>query len=127
METEAREKAAQMKINNFYRSGTGNKNPETFYCIKEKHASREISSLKVNVTVITDPEEIVRVMQEWYETTAQATAPQIISLQQFMEEHNITLPQIKEDQKEMPSEEFSQEEIGEALKEAKEHSATATN
>jgi hypothetical protein len=36
-ETEVREKAAQMRINNFYRLGTGKMNPETFYFIKEKH------------------------------------------------------------------------------------------
>jgi hypothetical protein len=36
MEMEAREKAAQMRISNFYRSGTGKMNPETFYCIKKK-------------------------------------------------------------------------------------------
>jgi hypothetical protein len=107
MKTEAREKAAQMRINNFYKTGTGKMNPETFYCIKEKHANKEISSLEVNGTVITDPEEIVRVMQEWYEDTAQLTTPQTTSLQQFMEEHNITLPQISEDQKDRLSEEFT--------------------
>ena len=123
METEAREKAAQMRISNFYRSGTGKMNPETFYCIKEKHASREIPSLEINGIVITDPEEIVRVMQDWYENTAQTSTPQTTSLQQFIEEHNIVLPQITEGQKEMLSEEFSQEEIGDALKEAKEYSA----
>jgi hypothetical protein len=31
METEAREKAAQMRISNFYKTGTGKMNPETFY------------------------------------------------------------------------------------------------
>jgi hypothetical protein len=123
METETREKAAQMRISNFYRSGTGKMNPETFYCIKEKHASREIPSLEINGTVITDPEEIVRVMQDWYENTAQTSTLQTTSLHQFTEEHNIALPQITEDQKEMLSEEFSHEEIDEALKEAKEHSA----
>ncbi len=123
METEAREKAAQMRISNFYKTGTGKMNPETFYCIKEKHANREISSLEVNGTVVTDPEEIVRVMQEWYEDTAQLTTPQTTSLQQFIEEHHIILPQISEDQKDMLSEEFTQEEIGEALKDAKELSA----
>ncbi len=85
METEAREKAAQMRTSNFYRSGTGKMNPETFYCIKEKHASREIPSLEVNGTIITDPEEIVRIMQDWYEYTS---TPQTTSLQQFIEEHN---------------------------------------
>ncbi len=98
-------------------------NPETFYCIKEKQQNREISSLEVDGAVITDPEEIIRVMQEWYETTAQYTTTQTNPLQQFMEEHNFVLPQITEDQKEMLSEEFSQDEIGDAIKEAKEHSA----
>ena len=122
-ETEAREKAAQMRINNFYKTGIGKMNPETFYCIKEKQPNREISSLEVDGAVITDPEEIIRVMQEWYETTAQYTTTQTTPLQQFMEEHNVVLPQITEDQKEMLSEEFSQDEIGDAIKEAKEHSA----
>jgi hypothetical protein len=40
------------------------------------------------------------------------------SLQQFMDEHNIILPQLSEDQKDMLSEEFSREEIGDALKDA---------
>jgi len=62
-------------------------------------------------------------MQEWYEVTAQHATPQTTSLQQFLEDHNIILPQITEDQKGALSEEFSQEEIADALKEAKEHSA----
>ena len=35
-------------------------NPETFYYLQEKHVSRENSSLKLNGTVITNPEDIVR-------------------------------------------------------------------
>jgi hypothetical protein len=46
-------------------------NPETFYCIKEKQPSRKIPSFEVNGAVVTDPEEIIRVMQEAYETNAQ--------------------------------------------------------
>ncbi len=45
-------------------------------------------------------------MQDWYENTAQTSTPQTTSLQQFIEEHNIILPQITEDQKEMLSEEY---------------------
>jgi hypothetical protein len=48
-----------MRINNFYKTGTGKMNPETFYCIKEKQPNREISSLEVDGAVITDPEEII--------------------------------------------------------------------
>jgi hypothetical protein len=112
-----------MRKSNFYRSGMGKMNPETFYCIKEKHASREFISLEVNGIIITDLEEIVRIMQDWYENTTQTSTPQTTSLQQLIEEHNIVLPQITEGQKEMLTEEFSQEEIGDALKEAKEYSA----
>ena len=49
METEAKEKAANMKISNFYKIGTGKMSPETFYCIKEKQASREIHLLCWNL------------------------------------------------------------------------------
>jgi hypothetical protein len=73
METEARKKAAQMRINNLYKTSTGKINPETFYCIEEKLASREILSLEVNGIVITDSEVIVRIMQEWNELIAQHT------------------------------------------------------
>jgi hypothetical protein len=38
-ETESREQGAQMRIKNFYKTGTGKMNPETFYCIKEKQTS----------------------------------------------------------------------------------------
>jgi hypothetical protein len=74
-------------------------NPETFYCIKEKHASREILSLEVNGIIITDPKEIVRIMQDWYENTTQTSTPQTTSLQQLIVEHNIVLPQITEGNK----------------------------
>jgi len=75
METESREQAAQMRIRNFYKTGTGKMNPETFYCIKEKQASREIHSLTVDGRNITDPEEIVQIMENWYEDTAQHHKP----------------------------------------------------
>ncbi len=76
METEAREMAAQMRTSNFYRSGTGKMNPETNILLHQrKTASREIPTLEVNGTVITDPEEIVRVMQDWYENTSTPQNP----------------------------------------------------
>ena len=37
----------------------GKMNPETFYYLQEKHVSRENSSVKVNGTAITNPEDIV--------------------------------------------------------------------
>jgi hypothetical protein len=47
-EIESREQAAQMRIKNFYKTGTGKMNPETFYCIKEKQTSSKIHSIMVD-------------------------------------------------------------------------------
>ena len=98
-------------------------NPETFYCIKEKQASREIHSLTVDGRNITDPEEIVQIMQNWYEDTAQHTTPQTTTLSEFLEQHNILLPQLTDEQKNDLAEEFTTDEISDALKEAQEKSA----
>ncbi len=122
METESREQVAQMRKRNFYKTGTGKMNPETFYCTKEKQASREIHSLTVDGR-ITDPEEIVQIMQNWYEDTAQHTTPPTTTLSEFLEQHNILLPQLTDEQKNDLAEEFTTDEISDALKEAQEKSA----
>ena len=62
-------------------------------------------------------------MQQWYEHTAERALPQTKGLQEFLTAHNIRLPQITEEHKEMLEEEFSQEEVYEAIKEANEVSA----
>jgi hypothetical protein len=118
METESREQAAQMRIKNFYKTGTGKMNPETFYCIKEKQTSREIHSLTIDGRNITDPEEIVQIMQNWYEDTAQQSTPQTTTLSEFLDQHNILLPQLTDEQKNDLAEEFTTDEISDALKEA---------
>jgi exonuclease III len=123
METESREKAAQMRISNFYKTGTGKMSPETFYCIKERHPNREIHSLTVDGRNITDPEEIVHTMQNWYENTAQHMTPQTTTLTDFLDQHDILLPQLTDEQKDILAEEFSTDEISEAIKEAQENSA----
>jgi hypothetical protein len=112
-----------MRIRNFYKTGTGKMNPETFYCIKEKQASREIHSLTVDGRNIKDPEEIVQIMQNWYEDTAQHATPQTTTLSDFLEQHNILLPQLTDEQKNDLAEEFTTEEVSDALKEAQEKSA----
>jgi hypothetical protein len=57
MKTEAIEKAAQRSINNT----NGQKEPWNFFIgSRTKHVSREQSSLKVNGTVIANPEDIVQ-------------------------------------------------------------------
>jgi len=124
LDIEAKDKATQTRISNFHRSGIGKMTPETFYCVKEKHASKDIHELEHEGRTITDPEEIVRTMQQWYEDTAQAVTPQTMNLQEFLQENDISLPQIDEDHKEMLQEEFTQEEVKEAIQEAHEASAS---
>ncbi len=88
-----------MRIKNFYKAGTGKMNPETFYCIKEKQTSREIHSIMVDGRNITDPEEIVQTMQNWYEDTAQHLTPQTTTLTEFLDQNDIILPQLTDEQK----------------------------
>jgi len=122
-EIEAKDKASQMRISNFYKTNIGKMVPETFYCAKDKRAPRKIHTLENEGQVITDQEEIVQVMQQWYERTAERVTPQTMGLQEFLAAHNMHLPQITQDHKEMLEEEFSMEEVHEAIREANEVSA----
>ncbi len=100
-----------MRISNFYKTNIGKMVPETFYCAKDKRAPRKIHTLENEGQVITDQEEIVQVMQQWYERTAERVTPQTMGLQEFLAAHNMHLPQITQDHKEMLEEEFSMEEV----------------
>jgi hypothetical protein len=122
-EIESKEQASQMRISNFYRTNIGKMVPETFNCIKEKNMSRKIHKLEHEGNIITNQEEIVSVMQKWYEQTAERALPQTVSLSEFLDTQNIVLPQISEDHKDMLQEEFSSEEVLEAINEANEVSA----
>ena len=64
---EAKDKAAQMRISNFYRTRIGKMVPETFHCAKEKKPPRKILTLEHEGRTITQQEEIIQVMQQfWY-------------------------------------------------------------
>jgi hypothetical protein len=67
----AKDKAAQMCISNFYRPRIGKMVPETFRCTKEKKVSGKIHTLQHEGKNISQQEEIVQVMQQWYEETAE--------------------------------------------------------
>ena len=73
---------------------------------------------------ITDPDDIVTIMQEWYEKTASQDTPQTIPLATFLQQHQIALPQLDEMQQEELGEEFTEEEVKEALQDATEASAS---
>jgi hypothetical protein len=73
---EAKDTASRMCISNFYKTGVGKMQPETFYCIKNANRSRNINLLRHEGALITDPDQIVATMQAWYERTAERTLPQ---------------------------------------------------
>jgi hypothetical protein len=54
-------------------------------------------------------------MQQWYEKTAERLVPQTESLNNFLERHGMDLPQIDEDQKAMLEEEFTLQEVKQAI------------
>jgi hypothetical protein len=120
---EAKDTASRMRISNFYKTGIGKMQPETFYCIKNPNRSRDINSLRHEGAVVTDPDQIVATMQAWYERTAERALPQTETLTDFLARHHTDLPQIEEDQKEALEEEFSVDEVKHAIKEAHEVSA----
>ena len=115
---EAKEQASQMRISNFYKTETGKMVPTTFHCIKEKNLGKKIQQLEHEGRVITDQEEIVTIMQQWYEQTAERALPQTLSLPAFLATHNVVLPQISDEHKEMLEEEFSVDEVRDAINDA---------
>jgi hypothetical protein len=97
--------------------------PETFHCIKEGNRSRAIHKLEHEGRTVMDPEEIITIMQQWYEKTAERLVPQAETLYEFLERHDVELPQIDDDQKAMLEEEFTPQEVKQAIQEANEISA----
>jgi len=120
---EAKDKAAQMRISHFYATGAGTMTPQSFYCIKEPHKSRQINKLIMEGREITDQQEIINIMQAWYERTAMVKQPQTVTLQQFLDNYDVQLPQLTDEQKDDLSDPFTQQEVHEALLEASEVSA----
>jgi hypothetical protein len=82
---EARDTASTKRIRNFYKTTTGKMVPETFHCIKEGNRSRAIHKLEHEGRTVMDPEEIITIMQQWYEKTAERLIPQAETLYEFLE------------------------------------------
>ncbi len=91
--------------------------PETFHSIREKNRSMVIHKLEHEGRTVTDLEEIITIMQQWYEKTAERLVPQTESLNNFLERHGMDLPLIDEDQKAMLEEEFTLQEVKQAIQE----------
>ena len=97
---EAKEEAARVRISNFYLTGQGTMQPQSFFCTKEPNTSRKIHTLETQQGVTTDPNEIIRIMQQHYEITATEKPVQTETLPEFLETLQITLPQLLDEQKE---------------------------
>ena len=124
-ELEMKEKAMQIRINNFYKTNTGKMVPTTFNCIKEKVKSKDIQDIMVGGRQINKNEDIVKEMQSWYQETANNMQEQTMSLNEFLQNNNVTnLPQITEEQKIELEKPFTSDEIIFALKAANEKSAS---
>jgi hypothetical protein len=123
MDAEMLEAAKNKRIQNFYKSKNGKLNLVSFQSVKEKQPSRNINRLLYNNETVTDPDRIIRIMQEWYENTANAAQPQRETLADFLDDQQLVLPQIGQDLQERLVEEITTSEIEEAINQAKEVSA----
>jgi hypothetical protein len=72
---------------------------------------------------ITDPEDIITIMQEWYGNTASQDFQQEETLADMLDDLQLDLPQISPDVKEVLDEEISRPEVEAAINEAHEVSA----
>jgi hypothetical protein len=123
MESEVKDKAKQLCIHNFYKSKNGKLNSTSFYSIKEKQPSRTIKEIWHNGQSVTDPEEIIRKMQEWYESTASREWEQVETLTDMINDLQLDLPQIDPETRDLLDEEITREEVESAINEAQEISA----
>jgi hypothetical protein len=73
--------------------------------------------------LVSDPDQIVVMMQAWYERTAERALPQTETLTSFLARHRTDLPKIEDDQREALEEEFTVDEVKQAISEAHEVSA----
>ena len=116
---EAKDQASRMRISNFYKTVNGKMLPESFFCIKEPKSNRSITRLEHEGRDVTDPEEIVDIMQKWYETTAEQVPEQLMTLSDFLTHNDLQLPQLSTEDCEELEQDFSIDEVKQALAEAK--------
>ena len=121
---EAKDTASSTRIANFYKSQTGKNVPITFQCVNEPRRSRDIYTIETQTGRVEQQDQIIQVMQDWYQHTANTPHEQTLSLASFLEQHNIILPQISQEESEHLEAPFSPEEVYDAIKAAHENSAS---
>jgi hypothetical protein len=123
MDYEILETAKQLQLQNFYKSKNGKLNSVPFHLVKEKQPPRNITQLHNNNTTVTDLEQIVQIMQDWYNHTVNTAQPQRETLSDFKNDFNLDLPQISPEHHDMLAKEITEGEVEDAIKEAQEISA----
>ena len=96
---EAKDTAAQTRIEHFYRNEIGKLKPVTFRCTREKTRSRKIRKLEIEGGEKMDEGEIAEIMDRWYQETANKEQEQTETLQAFLEKNRIRLPKITEEER----------------------------
>ena len=120
---EARDTAAQMRIEHLYRNEIGKLKPATFRCTREKTRSRKIRKLEFEGEEKTNEDEIAEIMDRWYQETANKEQEQTESLQAFLDRNRIRLPKITDEERDEMEREITKEEIEEALRDARTNTA----
>ncbi len=98
-------------------------NATSFYTVKEKQPSQTIKEICHNEQSITDPENIITIMQEWYGNTASQNWEQAETLTDMLDDLQVNLPQISPDVSDLLDEEITSLEVETAINESHEVSA----
>jgi hypothetical protein len=115
-EAEVIEMASRIRIENFTLASNGKNKAQSFYITKERKASKSINKLvKENGQEITEPAEIVQELQDRYcDTVGQAFEPSA-TLEDFLQQHGVVLPEVSEAQRDSLDQEFTYQDVKKAL------------
>ena len=109
-----------MRINNFYLNNIGKCTPVSFQSTKTQKRSRNIDKLVYEGNEINSQEEIIGIMTEHYQTATGSEFQQKMTLINFLNKYNISLPTISETDLSLLDNSITADEIQWALKNSSE-------
>ena len=119
-EAEVIEMASRVRIENFTLASNGKNKAQSFYITKERKTSRNISKLvKEDGQEITEPAEIVQELQDRFCDTVGQTFEPSATLEDFLEQHGVVLPEVSEAQRDSLDQEFTFQDVKKALSNSK--------
>ncbi len=72
--------------------------------------------------VVTDPDYLVQIMQDWYIHTANTAHPQMEILPDFIADLHLKLPQVNQEHQDMLNEQITEADMEKAINDAHENS-----